>query len=201
MGQGILNLVKIFVTIVLVPVVYVTATKFHIHLLRYSQATQDMFLTGVLAFLIIFLFFYSFASFHEFGHRMMGGFFSFATPLDQFLAGCIPFFPTVLLPMLFLIKTFFRSDAYTHYFVFLAGLSFAMHFVLVAQDIQGQEVGFFRPTYYFKVSLTVLFNVVVMILLFDLALGKWTLVHFFHTNIPQIKAVYGKLFHVMMFGR
>lgn len=199
MGDGVLNLLKILLTVLLIPFVYVFATSFHMHLVHYASNVQEFFLWGVLAYLIVFLFIYQFWGIFEAGQKVMTQIFNFAVPLDKFLSNAIPFYPVICLLLLFLIKAFFHSNNYTHYLSFFTGFTFAMHILLVSQDLQNQEKGVFRPNYFFSFSLVFVINILLVILLLDLAFGKFTFMKFFKLNFGEAKEIYLTAFKHLTF--
>lgn len=201
MGEAILNLVKIVLTVVLFPFLYVFASRFHQHLTVYPHNPQEFFLFGVLAFLLVFLFVYPFWGVHEAGQKLMGSVFRFAAPMDRLLVNLLPFYPLMVMLVFFIFRNFLKVNDWNHHFLFFAGFTMAMHVLLVAQGMQSEEKGVFRPGYFFAISLVFLCNMLVMILLLDLVYGQFTLFKFFQNNFFDVKMIYREAYKMIMVGR
>jgi hypothetical protein len=201
MGEGILNIIKIILTLLLFPFLYIFATRFHHHLTVYPNNPQDFFLFGVMGFLLVFLFIYQFFGVFEVGQKITGQAFRFAAPLDKFMANCVPFYPVVIMLLFYIVRNLFKFSDWNHQFLFFAGFTMAMHVLLVAQDLQGEERGVFRPNYFFSISVVFLANILVMILLMDLVYGKFTLFNFFKNNFFDVKLIYHEAYKLVTAGR
>lgn len=201
MGEAILSLIKIVLTIVLFPFVYIFATRFHQHLSVYPHNSQEFFLFGVLAYLLVYLFIYTFEGVHQAGQKLMRGVVSFARPMDDFLANIFPFYPIVVMLLFYATRNFLSINDWNQHFLFFAGFALSMHVLLVAHEMQNRKKGVFRPEYFFEITLVFLINILVMILLFDLVFEKLTILKFFHNNFFDVKSIYQEAYQVMTVGR
>ena len=199
MGEGILNVLKIIGVLLLLPFVFVFATAFPGHLEVYPYKAKVFFLWGGAVSVGVFLFVTSLRVFHDFGQKLMRGLFAFATPLEDFLSLCFPFYPIIILFIFFLVQTFFHTNTYNDYFLFSVGFTYVLHLMLVARDLQERESGPLRLTYFFKFAVIFLISALVVLLLCDLAFGKWTFFQFWKKAVPQVSQIYQKLFRLLTF--
>ena len=197
MAEGILNFIKVVVTILLLPLVYAGVMGLYPHLEHYPENAGEFFGYGAAGFLLIFLFVYQFWGIYEAGRKIVGSMFAFAVPFDKFLSNSIPFFTTVILLVLFIVRRFLNHTEYTHYFIFFAGFTLAMHVLLTAQDLQSQEEGVFRPGYFFNITLAVLINCVIVILLLDLVFERFTLIKFINQTYGVAMDLYQQAFRLL----
>ena len=142
---------------------------------------------GMLSFLLVFLFVHRFWGVYEFGQKIISGIFKFAAPLDRVIAYLLPFYPTLMLIIFFIVSGLLQIKSYDHYFVFFAGFLIAMHVVLVAQELQEQEKSVFKPAYFFLMSIVFIANVLWIMLFFDFLIKDFSLPQFIHANFIDIR--------------
>ncbi len=173
MGEGIINLFKFFVFLVLIPVVIAISEAFVEHFDNLPSSLESFLLWGAIAFLITFLFVHSFRGVYNFGQKIIESIFKFLAPLDVYISGLIPFYTVLIVLVLFICDTYFNIAAYRHYFIFFIGFTAAMHLILMAQQFQEQEKSLFKPTYFLMVSIIFILNVMVAVLILGVLSDKF----------------------------
>lgn len=190
MGEGLIFIAKIILAVVISPVVYSCALNFYDHLDVYPTSLIEFFRWGVFGFVLVFLFVYPFRYLYQFGQNVMTGIFKFLTPLDRAVARVVPFFTVVILASFYIAGKFFDITAYVHYFMFFAGFSMAMHILLLAQELQGEEASFIKSSYFLRMSVYFVLSVCMTVLLLDLAVWKWTFLKFFSAMFEDARDIY-----------
>lgn len=196
MAEGIFFVVKILVTVLLSPVVYSCAVNFFDHVDSQFTSYGDFFTSGVIGFVLVFLFLHRFGRVYRAAQAATASAFHFLAPLDRVLARLIPLYTTVILVTLFVVSKFTdKVGDYTHYFFFFAGFAFGMHILLVAQDIQEEETSFLKPSYLCQMTLYFILSCLLVVLLLDLAVWKFTLGDFILAVFDDARDVYLVAWH------
>lgn len=201
MGQGILIIIKIVFIIILLPFVYAFSLKLPGHLSYYPYHPKELFMLGGATFLFFYLFIYKFFEVYEPGQRVMQSFFGFARPFDKLIAHFIPFYTLITLLLMYVINNLLDVGEYNSAFLYVTGFSFIMHVILTAQDLQGQDNAFLRPTYLVTMSFVIIFNIVILVLLFNLVYEKFLFIKFINSSLPVVENVYQKVFDLLRFGQ
>ncbi|VAX37930.1 hypothetical protein MNBD_UNCLBAC01-414 [hydrothermal vent metagenome] len=196
MSNIFLTIIKSIFALLILPIIIASVTVVQGHFVHYPNIYQEFFFWGMLAFLITFLFLYQFWGFYEFGQKAMKTIFGFMSPLNRFMSTSIPFYFTVTMIAFWAIKNFFQTNNYDHHFIFFAGFALTMHILMTAQNLQEQEKTPIKPTYLFTISLSVLINILLSILLMDLASGRWTFPVFFNELIKQTQHTYELILNI-----
>jgi len=178
MNNTLLVVVKFIVGVLLLPVVWATAVLFHQHVEAFPGTYGEFFLWGVFSYLMLFLFFHHFWGLYDFGQKIFSGAFQLASPANGFIAKIVPFYLTLILLGFCVTTKLLDINTYDHYFMFFAGFAFTMHIILTAQDLQSGQKMFLKPEYLFIGSIVFILLVFMVILLFDLALGEFTIPDF-----------------------
>lgn len=190
MGEGLIFVAKIILAVVISPAVYSCALNFYDHLDVYPSSLIEFFRWGMFGFVLVFLFVHPFRQLYQFGQNVMTGIFKFLTPLDRAIARVVPFFTAVILASFYIAGKFFDITAHVHYFMFFAGFSLAMHILLLAQELQGEEASFIKSSYFLRMSVYFVLSVCMAVLLLDLAAWKWTFLKFFSAMFEDARDIY-----------
>jgi hypothetical protein len=199
MGDFIISLVKIVFFIVLLPVIFATVTTFQNHLANYPDLDLQTFLFGAYVLVMIFLFFYQFWGVYEFGKNIMNNLFKFLAPFDKLLLNILSFYVLVTMLLCFITNKLLDIHDYNFLFMFLLGFFMSLHILLVAQDLQDDEKSLIKPNYLFNIPVIIIGNVFLLVLFFDLLMGRWTFTEFFRemsletqeTFLISIKSIFG----------
>jgi hypothetical protein len=199
MGDVILLVIKLVITIALLPFVIPLVTHFNLQLAEYPASFQQDFLLGGICFLIIFLFINHLYEVFEFGQKAILSLFAFVAPFDKFLANIVPFYMPIIFVIFYITKNFIKITDTNATYVFLIGFSFALHIICSAQDLQNQEKTIFKPTYLFKMMFVIIFNVYLLFLLLDLCFDKSTVGAYLSVAWGDTKDIYAMLYKRLMF--
>lgn len=178
MGDTLLAIMKFVLGILLLPVVWVTAVVFHQFVVGFPGTHGEFFFWGMFGYLMLFLFFHQFWGMYEFGQKICSGFFQLTSPANKFIARIVPFYLTLILLGFSVMTKFLDIHSYDHYFMYFAGFAFTMHIILTAQELQSDQKMFLKPEYLFKGTIVFILLIFVVVLLFNLAFGEFTVQEF-----------------------
>ena len=201
MNEGLVALVKIVLTVLLLPVLWACGFVFHEHITSFPGAYGEFFLWGMFGFLMSFLFFYQFWGVYESGQKIMTNLFQFTFPIGKIIVRAVPFYLTVILLLYCAAVNLLGVKVSDHYFMFFAGFSFTMHVLLTAQDLQQQEKAFIKPAYLFVMGFVTVLMVFVTVLLFDLVFMEFTFPDFFRELSKEAWVNYSRVGDIMVFGK
>ncbi len=201
MNDALLTIIKIGLTVLILPIVWACGVVFHGHIVSLPGSSGDFFLWGMFGFLMLFLFFYQFWGVYEFGQKITTGMFQFTFPVGKILVLIVPFYLTAILLLYYVLANLLGVKVVDHYFMFFAGFAFTMHILLTAQEMQQQEKTFIKPTYLFMIGIVTILMVFVTVLLFDLVFGKFMFPKFFETVSSEAWSNYARIGNVIVFGK
>lgn len=167
-------LLKMVLTVLLLPLVVGAYFAFREHLIMYPLSYGEFFFWGVVSFVAIYLFFYQFWSVHEAGDKVTSGMFKFIQPFDKVVVYIIPIYP-IITALIYLVVSRLTDEAVVRpYFLFFIGFFSMMHVILHAQELQELEKSVIKPTYYFWMVFILLAVFFTTVLLMDMLAQKWT---------------------------
>ena len=198
MGDAVIVIFKIIVTILLSPVIYSAVIAFKGHLDGPLLAYETFLLWGALSFLLAFLFIYPFWAVYEFSQKCLRAMFAFVTPFNTTIARFVPVYMILVLLILFIVRRLGYLANYEHVFLFFAGFFGAMHILLTAQDMQAEEQTAVKPNYFFLMTFVVIVDLSLFILLMDLIIKKLTFPMFLQATYQSSKSIYDWVIHRLM---
>ena len=201
MNEGLTALIKIVLTVLLLPVLWACGIVFHGHITSFPGAYGEFFLWGMFGFLMSFLFFYQFWGVYESGQKIMTNLFQFTFPIGKIIVRAVPFYLTVILLFYCAAVNLLGVKVSDHYFMFFAGFFFTMHVLLTAQDLQQQEKAMIKPAYLFMMGITTILMVFVTVILFDLVFMEFTFPDFFMELSKEARINYSLVGDIMVFGK
>ena len=190
MGDFNIKMIKQILAVLISPLLYVFTLTFHDHLIKYPGFFKTFFLSGMVAFLLSYLFVHQFWAVYEFGKKVILGFFHFLAPLHRFIANIFSFYFIAVSAGFLITSKFFKIQTYDPYFIFFIGFIACMHILLTAQELQDSEKTFVKPEYFFTISIVYIVNICLMVLLMDLVIGKFTFPTFFKVIIEETNQMY-----------
>ncbi|MCA9400440.1 MAG: hypothetical protein KC713_02345 [Candidatus Omnitrophica bacterium] len=190
MGEFILTVIKVLLTILLLPFVVTATVHFESQLTTYPSIYHTFFNWGLFAFVISYLFIYPFYGVYDFGQKAMQGMLKFTSPMHRFMAYLLPFYFLFAIGAYNIVIKFLKVRSMDPYFVFFSGFVVAMHLVNTAQELQESEKSFFKPSYIFSMSFVYLGVILLAVLLFDFTLNKFTILTFLENVLDGAKDMY-----------
>ena len=172
MGEFIISVIQLVISILLIPLTYVFVVEFFGRLSGYPLGYGQIFLNGGITFSFMFLFLYQFAGVYEFGKKIVEGMFSLVAPLDGVLSRVFSLFLVILLPAFFISNRVMKIKNFNTFFLFAAGFCFVMQILLSAQDLQSEDTSIIKPKYMLLFNIIIIVNVLMVVFALDLALER-----------------------------
>lgn len=179
MGEGLINIFKFVLFVILLPVVIATTEAFIKYFQDLPTQMQEFILWGGQAFLITFIFVHTFRGMYDVGQKIIESLFKFLSPLQLYAASLFPFYTLIILLTLFICDRIFDIAAYKPYFYFFIGFTYTMHVILMAAQLQEQEKSLIKPNYFLLGSLILIANVFLAVLFLNGLVAKFTFPDFF----------------------
>jgi len=190
LGNFFLTMLKLVLTVLLLPLVYACTLKLHAHFDLYPVVYYEMFRWGLIVFLISFLFIHQFWEVQEFGQKIILNLFQFMAPLDRFVSYLLSFYVIVVMLVFYVTTRLLGIDNLDGQFMFLGGFVFGMHILISAQDLQDQEKTPVKANYMFVILFAFIVNICILILLMDLTVGRFTFLTFISAVAAQAQEFY-----------
>ncbi len=188
------GVVKFIVAVLLLPVVAAVIKGFGGELSGHG-AMRDVFLWGVLAYAFWHLFVFSFARLFEFLQKIFADIFRFSALAQAAIPRVIPWGPTFLLLVYFIVTHLFRLKGAEPVVYFLTGFLLALHVILTAAELYQEDALFLKSHYFFAVCLTFIGNVLVVALLLDMNFEKFSFLSFWKHSADYTVSFYQYLLH------
>jgi len=193
MKDSVLNALKFIGFILLIPVVYAAIVSFGTQLLSVSSGDLNILLAGVIAYLVLHLFFCELQNVYLHTKNLMLGMFGSVGPVAVFM-GSLAIYSFLLLLIYFFIQLGYKEEWVKAVFLFLASFCFTLHMIFVAKDRRDIDSNAVRPHYLFAVSLIFLVNMSIIVLLLGLVFSSLSPAEFFKGSYMMTKDIYWAIF-------
>jgi len=191
-------LFKTLLAVILFPLLFIGVKSFFKHLSIYPNVWTEGLLWGGGAFILVFLFLDQCWELYDLEVKTTNAMLDFLGAVGDFIAKSIPLYSIIIILVFWLLKFFLPVTRYSFAFFFTAGALLGMHTILTAQDLQEKEKSLFKPGYFSCFSIQMLIQVIFIIMVLDLVLGKWTtfiwLKSFWGASVKMYIVLFRKLF-------
>ncbi len=194
----VISFIKLFFALLLMPIVFYLTTGFFEEI-RNLKTMADYFIWGGGVYVLCHLFFRPMQALHGFGQKIFSDLLRASPFLATYMPMALPITPTILLLILYVIKTFGDPGPLTHYFLFAIGFSLSMHIIIIAHLLYEEDNSTLRTHYLFLVSLFYIFNVLIIVILLQLVFPEIQVGQLVRHIIVEVSDIYDKvtgfLFH------
>ena len=194
MWEGLLNLLKFLLAILLILVVLAASRSFFRELTTLQNAHDVLFIGGA-AYLIGHLFVVVPMGFYQFGQKVLTDIFRFSAPLSSILSYTLPFWTLLTLIVFYIVVNVFNLRRFEDYFLFAIGFLSVMHIVLTAQELHGKDMAGIKPHYFFVMSLVYVANLLIVAVFLDLIFDQFSFFAFCKSSFLMAKDSYSDLWH------
>jgi len=195
-----LSICKFILSLALLPLVIGLTSNFSSQLMTLDRVIVNNFVSGIIWFLVIDLFFFPIRNIYDFGQRIVGSIFNFFLPLRTFLFYVLPFFSLIIFAVFCVVKFFFSSYLASSlgYFIFFISFSYAMHLIITATCLKEEEMGELWGEYLFTLTFVYLFGIILFASFLLVITDKFNFVDFLSKSytffIDILKSVLKQLF-------
>ena len=194
LSEKALRVIQFVLGFCLLPLVYSTSVAFLKEFSVIEKSLQQFFWSGVIAFLLIFLFVWELAVIHAWGQRLMEGALGFFKPLAKAAAYLLPVYALILFFAYWALTFFKQSPRLTEYFMFFFGFTMALHIVLSAYSLRTQSSDFLKGNYILGFSCIFIVNAILLSLLLSLIFIQFSFADFFNHSLAAAENIFYALF-------
>jgi hypothetical protein len=197
-SQKALKVLKFVIVVFLMPWIY----SFTVTFINESKAIPKPFLgsfiAGIISFLVVYLFIYEPGRVYQKGQEIAGATFHFLSPLVKVTSFVVPIYTIVLFLIYCLISLFVKTNLLLDFFMFLIGLTIALHLVFTARILHSRKDDFLMINYLFSFGLVYIINIILIALGFSILFESFFWSGFsissFQISKDIFSAVFGQLF-------
>jgi hypothetical protein len=186
------GILKFIFGILLLPLVYATTLSFLDQLAVIDKAMQRYFWSGVITFLLVYLFVLEPVKVYAKGQKILEAIFAFFKPLVRVAPYLLPIYTLILCGIYSLVALFTKD--FLEYFIFLFGMSLSLHLVFSARSLRGKQGGFLHGNYIFAFSFIYIINISIAAFSFNLVFVQVSFVGFCNNAFQTAKAIFSTVF-------
>jgi hypothetical protein len=156
------GVIKFILGVCLLPLVYSSSVAFLGQFGLIEKNLQDCLWSGVITFLIIYLFIWEPAPIYTKGHQILELVFNFFKPLVKVAPFLLPIYTIVLLVFYSLLALFIKDVWLIQYAMFLCGFTIILHLVFSSKSIRTKKGDFLKGSYIFGFSFIYILNISIL---------------------------------------
>ena len=188
------GVIKFILGICLLPFVYSSSVAFLGQFGLVDKGLQDCLWSGVIVFLIIYLFIWEPATIYTKGHQILELIFNFFKPLVKVAPFLLPIYTIVFLAFYGLLALFIKSGWLIQYAMFLFGFTIILHLVFSSKAIRTKKGDFLKGNYIFGFSFIYILNVALLALGFSLISKEFSFVNFCNISFGIASKIFYAVF-------
>ena len=188
------GIIKFILGVCLLPFVYSATIAFLNESSLIQKSLQNYFWSGVITLLVIYLFVWEPAIIYTRGHRILEVIFNFFKPLVRIAPYVLPVYTIVLFIAYELLSMAVKSEWLLEYFIFLLGLSVALHLIFSAKSIRAKKSDFLKANYIFGFALIYIINLMLLAFCFNLVFNEFSFVRFFNASFQAAANIFSAVF-------
>jgi hypothetical protein len=190
----ILSVIKLILGLCFLAFVYTGSVGFLQELKNADRRLQDDFWSGVITFIVIYLFFWEPMKVYQKGQKILTVLFKFFAPLVKFAPYVLPIYTILIFAFYPLVNHFYKHPLVLEYFIFFGGLSIALHLVMTAKTLKSKPGDFLKANYIFGFSLVYILNLLLIAIVFQLILDKFSFFNFFQGAYAESDRIWHSVF-------
>jgi len=187
------GIIKFVLGLLLLPFVFSTAVSFLNEFGLVNRNLQAIFWSGVISFLVIYLFIWEPALIYNKGHKLLEIMFSFFKPMVNVAPFLLPIYVIIAFIIYGLLSLAIKSSWLVEYTLFLIGFAAVLHLVFSAKTIRTKKGDFLKGNYIFGFSFIFILNLALLALGFSLIFKEFSFVNFCNISF----SIASKIFYVV----
>ena len=195
-----LGIIKFILGICLLPFVYSFTRGFLGEFSLIGKQLQNYFWAGVISLVIIHLVVWEPVVFYTRGQKIVEVLFIFFKPFVKFAPFLLPIY-TIILFILYSLFSLTRTNNLINIFIFLIGLTIALHLVFSAKTVRSKQGDFLKANYIFGFSLIYIINIILLVLGLNLVFQGFSMVNFFDNSFQIAHNIFSAVFKQLFFNQ
>ncbi|MFY9401989.1 MAG: hypothetical protein WAQ07_01065 [Candidatus Omnitrophota bacterium] len=194
------DVIKLILGICLLPFVYSSTVSFLKQLNNINTTPQTYFWSGIIAFVLTYLFIFEPGWVYDGGHKILEFLFSFVQPLVKVAPYLLPIYLITIFIVYLILVVFIPSSRLINLTMFLFGVSLALHLVFSSKAIRAKKGDILKSNYIFGFSFVYIINLGLLALFLNIIFNNFSFVSFCndtHFLAGEIfRAIFRQLFKV-----
>lgn len=194
------DITKLLLGICFLPWVYAITISLFAEMAKINLALQRYFWTGVISFVLFYLFILEPKKIYEKGHKLVEIIFAFFQPFVKVAPYLFPIYSIVVFLIYIILSAFIKANWLLNYALFLLGFSLSLHLVFASKAVKAKKGGILKANYIFGFSFIYILNLLLLAGIFSVIFEKFSFVSFCNLSYLQassiFKAVFAQLFKV-----
>lgn len=189
-----LTVLKFIIVVFLLPWIYSFTTAFINELNTIQQHFLNFFVSGIISFLVLYLFIYQFGSVYKKEQKITEATFRFISPLVRITPLVIPIYSIALFLIYCLLSLFVKSDSLLEFFIFLIGFTIIFHLVFSARALHSRKDDFLMINYLFSFGFIYVINIALLVLGFSILFESFFWFSFCKSSFQIYKGIFSAIF-------
>jgi len=199
-SNKVFDIIKLVLGICLLPFVYSFTVAFLNQLTFIDSSLQNYFWSGVITFLLVFLFVWEPMRIYEKGHKLLEFVFSFFQPFVKVAPYLLPIYTIVIFIIYLILAAFIKEAWLINYTMFLIGFSIILHLVFSSKAVRSKKGDILKSNYIFGFSFIYIVNLGVLALFLNIIFKDFSFMSFCNSvhsiSSGIFKAIYSQFFVV-----
>ncbi len=152
------DIIKLVLGICLLPFVYSSTVAFLGQLTFIEPLLQKSFWSGVITFLLVYLFVLEPVWVYERGHKLLEFIFSFFQPFVKVAPYLLPVYVITVFIIYLILAVFIKEAWLAHYTMFILGFSIVLHLVFSSKAVRSKKGDILKSNYVFGFAFIYIIN-------------------------------------------
>ncbi|MGA2775633.1 MAG: hypothetical protein ABSE81_06185 [Candidatus Omnitrophota bacterium] len=188
------GVIQFILGVCLLPFVYSSSVAFTGQFGAIDTTLQNCLWSGVIAFLIIYLFIWEPLPVYTKGHRILELIFNFFKPLVKVAPFLLPVYTIVLFVLYGILSAFIKDERLIQAAMFLFGFSIILHLVFSSKSIRTKKGDFLKGNYIFGFSFIYILNLSILAFGLNLIFKAFSFVYFSNATYSTAKDIFYAVF-------
>lgn len=194
LSSKVFGIIKFVLGLLLLPFVFSSAVSFLNEFGLVSRNLQAIFWSGVISFLVIYLFIWEPALIYNKGHKLLEIMFSFFKPMVNVAPFLLPIYVILSFIIYGLLSLAIKSGWLIEYTLFLVGFAAVLHLAFSAKTIRTKKGDFLKGNYIFGFSFILILNLALLALGFSLIFKEFSFVNFCNISFGIASKIFYAVF-------
>ncbi|MDD3087107.1 MAG: hypothetical protein PHP89_00880 [Candidatus Omnitrophica bacterium] len=193
-SNKVFDIIKLVLGICLLPFVYSSTVAFLRQISYIDPSLQSYFWSGVITFLIVYLFIIEAGWVYEKGHKLLEVIFSFFQPLVKVAPYLLPVYTIIIFFVYLILSLFIKDHWLINYTMFFFGVTLMMHLIFSSKAIRLKKGDLLRSNYIFGFSFIYIINLGILAFFLNVIFKNFSFVNFCNTAHSIAGSIFAVIF-------
>ena len=187
-SRKLFGITKFILGVCTLPFVYSVSVGFLTEFQTVKSPLHTYFWAGVISMVIVYLFVWEPVVVYTKGQKLLEFVFNYLKPLVRVAPYLLPIYTIVVVVFYLILAAFGNTD--TRLFMFLLGLTMALHLIFSAKTMRGKKEDFLKGNYIFGFSLIYIINLGLLAFCMSIAFNQFSFFNFCNRSYLVAKAIF-----------